>query len=108
MQDAFENLLIVADIPYSRESEHIEYSSKTYIPDFVIEMIDLTIDMKLCSRDGREKEMISEINDDIMAYQTKHANLLFLVYDVGFIRDVDRFVGAFHENTRVIVRVIKH
>jgi hypothetical protein len=108
VQDAFEDLLIGADIPYSRESEHIEYSSKTYVPDFVIEMIDLAIDMKLCGRDGREKEIISEINDDIMAYQTRHANLLFLVYDTGNIRDIDRFITSFHGNERVIVRVIKH
>jgi hypothetical protein len=34
VQDAFENLLIGADVPYSREKETIEYSSKAYIPDF--------------------------------------------------------------------------
>ena len=36
IQDAFENLLIGADIPYSRETESIEYSSKTYTPDFSV------------------------------------------------------------------------
>jgi hypothetical protein len=108
IQDSFENLLVGADIPYSREAEKIEYSSKTYIPDFVIGRIDLAIDMKLCGREGREKEIISEINDDILAYQTAHSNLLFVVYDVGFIRDVDRFVGSFQEHERVIVRVVKH
>jgi hypothetical protein len=37
VQNAFETLLIGADIPYHREFPHIEYSSKQYIPDFSFE-----------------------------------------------------------------------
>ena len=70
--------------------------------------IDLAIDIKLCSRDGREKEIIAEINDDIMAYQTKYGNLLFVIYDIGFIRDIERFADSFEIQRNVIVRVVKH
>lgn len=108
IQDAWENLLIGTDIPNTRETETVKYSSKTYIPDFVIEKIDLAIEIKLCAREGREKEIIAEVNDDILAYRTRFGNLLFVVYDVGFIRDVDRFIEAFEKNENVIVRVIKH
>jgi hypothetical protein len=108
VQDAFEGLLIGADIQYSRETERIEYSSKSYVPDFVIDRIDLAIEIKLCAREGREKEIISEINDDILAYQTKRSNLFFIVYDTGYIRDVDRFMASFEQNDKVIVRVVKH
>lgn len=108
IQDAFEDLLIGADIPYSRERERIEYSSKTYTPDFTIQKIDLVIDIKLCAREGREKQIIAEINDYILAYQTKYGNLVFVVYDVGFIRDIDRFKDAFEKNQNVIVKVVKH
>jgi len=108
VQDVFENLLIGAEIPYSREKESIEYSSKTYIPDFTIKKIDLAIDVKLCSREGREKEIIAEINDDILAYQTKYGNLFFIVYDLGFIRDIECFTQAFEKNQNVIARVVKH
>lgn len=108
VQDAFEALLVGADIPYSRESERIEYSSKTYTPDFTVPKIDLAVELKLCSKEGREKEMIAEINDDILAYQTKYGNLLFVVYDLGFIRDVDRFASSIEENENVIVRIVKH
>jgi hypothetical protein len=55
VQDAFENLLIGADLSYSRETERIEYSSKTYTPDFTMMQIDLAIEIKLCGRDGRER-----------------------------------------------------
>jgi hypothetical protein len=108
VQDAFEGLLIGADVPYSRETETIEYSSKYYVPDFVIDRIDLAIEIKLCARNSREKELISEINDDILAYQTKRSNLLFIVYDTGYIRDVDRFIDSFEQNDKVIVRIVKH
>ena len=108
VQDAFENLLIGADVEYSREAETIEYSSKKYIPDFTIRKLDLAVEIKYCAKDTREKEMIAEINDDILAYKTKFGNVFFLIYDIGIIRDVDRFIDAFELSSNVIVRVVKH
>jgi len=108
VQDAFENILVGAGISYSRETERIEYSSKTYVPDFSVPMIDLAIEIKLCNREGREKEMIAEINDDILAYQTKYGNLLFVIYDCGLIRDIERFIKSFEQQENVMVRVVKH
>lgn len=108
VQDALENLLIGADIPYSRETESIEYSSKTYIPDFTLPRIDLALEVKFSSRPTREKELIGEINDDILAYKTKFRNLLFVVYDTGQVRDVERFVGHFEQHDGVLVRIVKH
>lgn len=108
VQDAFESLLIGADMPYSREGESIEYSSKQYVPDFAMKQLDLAIEIKLCHRAGREKEIIAEINDDILAYKQKYGNLLFVVYDVGQIRDTDKFGEQFEEVSAVLVRVVKH
>ena len=70
--------------------------------------LDLVTEIKLCSREGREKEIIAEINDDILAYRTKYGNLLFVVYDLGFIRDTDRCGRSLEEHETVMVRVIKH
>lgn len=108
VQNALESLLIGAEIPYSREKDNIEYSSKTYIPDFTMPKIDLAIDVKLCATRERERAIIAEINDDILAYQTKYGNVLFVVYDTGFIRDVERFAGNFEQLEHVMVRVVKH
>jgi len=108
VQEAFENILIGADIPYSAETDSIEYSSKTYTPDFIVMRVDLAIEIKLCSRNGREKDIIAEINDDIPSYKTKYGNIFFVVYDVGFIRDIDRFMQDFEEQEGVIVRIVKH
>lgn len=108
IQDAFENLLIGAEVDFLREKENIVYSSKTYIPDFTCERIDLAIEIKFCDKKEREKELIAEINDDILAYKTKYGNLIFVVYDVGIIRDIEAFKSIFESNQNVIVRVIKH
>jgi len=108
VQDAFETLLVGADIAHDRETDSIVYSSKTYTPDFSFRSIDLAVELKLCNRSDREKEIIAEVNDDIIAYKTKYRNLIFFVYDLGYIRDVDRFAQAFEACEGVIVRVIKH
>jgi len=108
IQDAYENLLIGADIPCSRETDSIEYSSKTYIPDFSIQKSDLAIEIKLCARKEREKEIIAEINDDILAYKTKYGNMVFIIYDTGFIRDIEKFVKNFEDQEGVVVKVVKH
>jgi hypothetical protein len=108
IQDAFENLLIGADMLYRREHPHIAYSSKAYVPDFTFEKIDLALDVKLCAKGAREKEMIAELNDDIMAYKTKFGNVMFVIYDVGMIGDVDRFTSEFKTRDDVIITIIKH
>jgi hypothetical protein len=107
VQDAFETLLIGADLEYSRETDSIEYSSKTYTPDFSFLRLDLALEVKICNRSGREKEIIAEINDDILAYGQKYGNQFFVIYDLGFIRDVDRFGRHFEEQEGVVVRVVK-
>jgi len=108
IQDSFENILIGADMVYSRETDSIEYSSKTYTPDFTFPTLDLALEVKFCGSQKREKQIIAEINDDILAYQTKYGNLIFLVYDLGFIRDVDKFSKAFEASDNVFAIVVKH
>lgn len=107
VQDGLEDLLIGAEVDYARESEHIEFSSKTYIPDFTFSKIDLALEVKLCTKNDREKSIIGEINDDILAYRTRYGNLLFVVYDNGFIRDVDKFKQDFEKSPNVIILVVK-
>ena len=108
VQDGFETLLVGADIVHERETDSIIYSSKTYTPDFSFPPLDLAVEIKLCNRPDREKEIIAEINDDIIAYKTKYRNLIFVVYDLGHIRDIERFSEAFEASEGVIVRIVKH
>jgi hypothetical protein len=109
--DALESLFIGADLDkeFTREKENLVYSSKTYIPDFAFKRISTVVETKLCDTPKREKEIIAEINDDILAYKTAYANLIFIVYDLSVIRDQDSFKGSIEESHQhVIVRVIKH
>jgi hypothetical protein len=108
VQDKFEDVLTSMDFKYLRDQETIAYSSKSYKPDFTFPEIDTALEIKLCNRAGREKEIIAEINDDILAYKTKYPNIVFLVYDLGHIRDIDRFKADIESQDRVIVLVIKH
>jgi hypothetical protein len=111
IQDALENLFIGADLDkeFTREKPTIVYSSKSYIPDFVFNKISTVIETKLCTSTTKEKEIISEINDDIVAYKTEYANLIFVVYDLGMIRDQDKFRNSIEENNEhVVIKVIKH
>jgi hypothetical protein len=111
LNDALETLFIGAGLEknFTREKEHIPYSSKTYVPDFVFKRIGTAVETKLCDRAGRDKEIIAEINDDIVAYKTAYRNLIFVVYDSsGIIRNVDEFRGSIEEQESVIVKVIKH
>ncbi len=111
VQDALESLFIGADLDkeFTREKENVIYSSKTYIPDFVFKRINTVVEAKLCDSSKREKEIIAEINDDILAYKARYGNLIFAVYDLGYIRDEDAFAGTIEQSQQqVIVRVIKH
>jgi hypothetical protein len=108
VQEAFENLLISTDIPYERENPSIEYSSKKYIPDFSFSQLDLIVEIKLCTETTTEKSLIAQINDDILAYQTKFGNIIFVIYDLGQIRDINKFSHSFENNDKVIIKIIKH
>lgn len=107
IQDRFEDLLNGAGLSFQREQERVTYSSKAYTPDFTVAQADLAIEIKFSNRLGREKEIIAEMNDDIMAYKQRWGNLIFVIYDVGSIRDVDRLCEQF-ETSGTLVRIVKH
>jgi hypothetical protein len=56
----------------------------------MLKKLDLAIEIKFCNSTKRKKEMIAEINDDILAYQLGCGNLIFVVYGLGQIRDVEK------------------
>lgn len=108
VQDKFEDLLVAKDVKYLREQEKIVYSSKTYHPDFCFPRINTVLEIKLCDDQEDEKSIISEINDDIVAYKTKYPNIIFVVYDLGYIRDIDKFKEDIEAEDSIVVKVVKH
>jgi len=107
VQNVLETIIRARALSFLREKVHIKYSSKTFVPDFTFDSMSLAIEVKFCNRPEKEKVIIDEINADIPAYQTKFKRLIFVVYDLGYIRDVAQFKSDIEDNLNVYVSVIK-
>jgi hypothetical protein len=107
VQNTLEVIFRARGLDFRREKISIDYSSKKYIPDFTFESTDLALEVKLCNTEGKEKAIIDEINADIPAYQTRYRYIIFVVYDLGYIRDVGQFRSGIESNPDVYVTVVK-
>lgn len=112
VQDAIETLFIgngwTKGINYDRETGKVLFSGKEYIPDFIIPGQNMCIEVKLL-REGKKSEIIEQINSDITGYGKKYSKQLFLVYDLGVIRDEKEFKRDIENSDNAIrVVIIKH
>lgn len=112
IQNTIENLLVgkgwAKGIDYDRESGKFEFSGKEYIPDFIVPKLGLCIEVKLL-REGKKSNIIEEINADITAYSKKYDRQLYIIYDLGVIRDeleLRRDIEAAGSAIKVVV--VKH
>lgn len=112
IQDAIEQILIgrglAKGIDYDRETGRVKVSVKESIPDFIFSKLDLALEVKLSNSTDKSKSIVDEINADIQAYSKRYANLLFLVYDTGFIRNEDEFKNGIDNKNNIIVIIVKH
>lgn len=97
VQDGFETLLVGADIPYERTSA----------PDFSLPALQTALELKICDRPVRAKELVAEINDEVLAYRANYAQIIFGIYDLGFIPEEQEFSGRFEAQAGVLIRVLK-
>lgn len=107
VQNTLETIFRARVLDFRREQETVPYSSKRYIPDFTFDRLGLAVEVKLSKDKDREKEMIGEINDDIIGYAGKYDRCVFVVYDLGFIRDVARFSEDIEKNPGAHVLIVK-
>ena len=107
MQDVLETIFRARALDFRREQDSVPYSTKRYIPDFTFNRIGLAVEVKLCKGQHREKEMIEEINSDIIGYGGRYDRCLFVIYDLGHIRDVAQFSRDIEQNPNVHVLIIK-
>jgi REase_DpnII-MboI len=112
IQDTVEQIMIgrglSKGIDYDRESGRVKVSAKEAVPDFILIKYNLALEVKLLKDPSRRSELIDEINADIRAYSTKHQYLLFLIYDMGAIRDEAEFKLDLEDATNIFVEVVKH
>jgi hypothetical protein len=112
VQNAIEALLIgrgyKKPMDYDRETGRVKYSGKEFVPDFVFKSYDLVLEVKLIKTRGQVSPCIEEMCADIPAYMSVYENLLFCVYDLGEIRDVNEFQEGLQREDGVRACVIKH
>jgi hypothetical protein len=109
VQDSVENLLKIKDYEFDREKMAIPYATKYYTPDFTFASLEAAMDIKFCNSASDEKRIIDEINADIPVYQSRYRNVVFVVYDMGVIRDSIAFKRGIEENNpNVKVVIVKH
>lgn len=101
-----EVILRSAGFAINREQGRISYSLKEYVPDFVLTTTSTVLEVKFCRHRYAPKRLIAEMNDDKAAYLTVYPRILFVVYDLGYITDIRRFVSGIEE-VGVHVLVIK-
>ena len=64
--------------------------------------------MKLIKTAGRVREVVDEINADIAAYSKGYRQIIFLVYNLGHVRDEVEFRHDLESAGNVDVLVVKH
>jgi hypothetical protein len=112
IQNAIETLLVgrgyQKSIDYDREAGAVKFSGKAFIPDFIFPNLNLSLEVKLITEKQHISKCIEEMSADIPSYLSVYKNVLFCVYDLGLIRDVNEFQEGFHKQNGVRICVIKH
>ena len=112
IQNAIETLIIgrsmVKGIDFDRETGRVKTSGKESVPDFIFPNLNLCLEVKLSKSIDKLRAIVDEINADIRAYATKYDRQLYIVYDLGVIRDEAEFKRDLEATPGVSVIVIKH
>ncbi|MCY3902279.1 MAG: hypothetical protein OXF76_03860 [Caldilineaceae bacterium] len=93
---------------YGREVGRVKIASKESVPDFVFFRLSLAVEVKLVKNADRVKRVIDEISADIMSYSKKYRHQLYVIYDLGHIRDQVEFCHDFEKTQSVSLIIIKH
>ena len=86
----------------------MKVSGKESIPDFIFRPLSTALEIKLTKDRSRQRKLIDEINADIAAYATGYSSIIFLVYDLGTIRNEIEFKQGLESSGNVSVLIVKH
>jgi len=112
IQNAIEGLFVGRNlskgIDYDREAGKFNFSGREYIPDFILPKLNTCIEVKFLKDRKRKSSMIEQIDADITAYKKEYENILFVLYDLGIIRDVVEFRRDIESYDGVKILIVKH
>jgi len=93
---------------YDRETGRVKTSGKESVPDFMLPRLKLCLEVKLLKSAQQHKAVVDEINADVRVYGTRYERQLYVVYDLGVIRDEAEFKRGLEDSPGVFVLIIKH
>jgi hypothetical protein len=93
---------------YDRETGRVKASGKESVPDFIFPNLKLCLEVKLSKSADKLRSIVDEINADIRAYGTQYERQLYIVYDLGTVRDESEFKRDLEDAPGVSVLVVKH
>ena len=112
IQNVVEQMLIgrglAKGLDYDRETGRVKVSAKEVVPDFIFPRLRLALEIKLLKESSKIGPLIDQINADIRSYSKSYLYILFLVYDLGAIRDKSEFCADLESADGVSVLIIKH
>jgi hypothetical protein len=112
VKNAIEALIVgrgmAKGIEYDRETGRVKTSGKESIPDFIFPHLKLCLEVKLSKSADKLRAIVDEINADIRAYSTQYERQLYIIYDVGTIRDEEEFKRDLEAAPGVSILIVKH
>jgi len=112
VQNTVESLLVGRGMEkgtdYDRETGRVKASGKESVPDFIFPNLKVCLEVKLSDSADKLRAIVDQINADIRAYATRYERQMYVVYDVGTIRDEDEFKRGLEDAPGVTVVIIKH
>jgi len=112
IQNGIESLIVGRGMAkgkdYDRETGRVKTSGKESIPDFIFPNLNLCLEVKLSNSREKLRSIVDEINADIRAYTTRYDRQLYIVYDLGTIRDEAEFRRDLEDARGVSVVIVKH
>ncbi len=108
VQDAVEAILTTIGVSYTREKETSPVGEKAFKPDFVVEGEGMAIEVKLAKGGHGAPKIQEEISADIHGYRQRWPRVLFVIYDLGTIRDPEKIRDDNEKTLGVFVEIVKH
>lgn len=107
VQDRLAVLLRILRHDYLRENVGVPVPGGMTRPDFVVESLDLAIEVKLLRKRSQVSGICEQIRADVTGYREKYGNLLFVVYDCAGLSDPEALERGFARSPARIV-VARH
>ena len=107
VQHYIDVILCAAGYAFQKEGPTFVFSLKGYRPDYSSDLENLAIEVKLCKGVQDVRRVVEEMSADVLPYLKRFASVLFIVFDLGGVYDVDRFRSDFETSPKIRVLVIK-